>query len=99
MISLQEEEEKRRAQELADQRWRDCLQCLKDSVPALKKNPWLIVQARRSVFVCAAVELPLIARYTLSQEPNFIHNYLDSLTETIANLSKYKNDLERVKCL
>jgi hypothetical protein len=30
-------------------------------------------------------------------EPNFIHDYLDSLTETLANLSKHENDLDKVR--
>lgn len=47
---------------------------MRDSVPALKKNPWLIIQ-----------------------EPLFVHNYLDSLTETINNLAKYKDQLDKVR--
>ena len=39
-----EEEAKRKAQEEEERRWQECLQCLKDSVPQLRKNPWLIVQ-------------------------------------------------------
>lgn len=30
-------------------------------------------------------------------EPNFIHNYLDSLTETLVNLSRHEDDLEMVR--
>lgn len=64
----------KRARELSNRRWRDCLTCLQESVPRLKNNPWLIVL-----------------------EPTFIHNYLDSLTETLANLSKHEEDLDAVR--
>jgi len=30
------------------------------------------------------------------QEPHFVHGYLDSLTETLANLSKHESDLDKV---
>ena len=30
-------------------------------------------------------------------EPSFIHNYLDSLTETLANLSRHEEDLDMVR--
>lgn len=69
-----EEAERKRLQDLADQRWRSCLQCLKDSVPQLKRNPWLMVQ-----------------------EPQFIHDYLDALTETLNNLNKHEDDLIKVR--
>jgi hypothetical protein len=72
-VSLKAEEERKRAHERAEQRWQDCLKCLKESVPRLQSNPWLVVL-----------------------EPNFIHDYLDSLTETLANLSKHEEDLEVV---
>lgn len=57
-----------------NQRWGDCLECLKTSVAKLRQNPWLVVL-----------------------EPGFIHDYLDSLTETLANLSKHENDLDKVR--
>lgn len=71
---LQLDTEIKRARELSNHRWRDCLNCLQESVPRLKSNPWLIVL-----------------------EPTFIHNYLDSLTETLANLSKHEEDLDTVR--
>jgi len=64
----------KRARELSNKRWRDCLTCLQSSVPRLKGNPWLIIL-----------------------EPTFIHNYLDSLTEVLANLSKHEEDLDMVR--
>ena len=64
----------KRARELSNHRWKDCLTCLQESVPRLKSNPWLIVL-----------------------EPTFIHNYLDSLTETLANLSRHEEDLDMVR--
>lgn len=67
-------EENRRAEERENQRWRDCLECLRETVPKLRENPWLIVL-----------------------EPNHIHDYLDSLTETLASLSKHEGDLEQVR--
>jgi len=69
-----EEEERKRSVERENQRWKDCLNCLKSSVPRLRENPWVIVL-----------------------EPNFIHDYLDSLTETLANLSKHEDDLNTVR--
>jgi hypothetical protein len=69
-----EEAEKKRAFERAQNRWVDCLQCLQESVPLLRANPWLIIH-----------------------EPPFIHDYLDSLTETLANLSKHESDLDTVR--
>lgn len=68
------EEERKRALERENQRWRDCLECLKFSVPKLRNNPWLLIL-----------------------EPIFIHDYLDSLTETLANLSKHEDDLDKVR--
>ena len=32
-------------------------------------------------------------------EPTFIHNYLDSLTETLANLSRHEDDLDMVRAV
>lgn len=69
-----QEDEVKRAVARENLRWKDCLMCLKTSVPRLKDNPWLIIQ-----------------------EPIFIHNYLDSLTETLANLSKHEDDLDQVR--
>jgi len=66
--------ELKRAREMSNQRWKDCLTCLQESVPRLKANPWLIVL-----------------------EPRFIHDYLDALTETLANLSRHEADLELVR--
>lgn len=68
------EEEEARARERENQRWCDCLEYLRTSVPQLRENPWLIIL-----------------------EPDFIHDYLDSLTETLANLSKHENDLDQVR--
>jgi hypothetical protein len=73
-LVVQLDGEIKRARELSNHRWKDCLTCLQDSVPRLKSNPWLIVL-----------------------EPTFIHNYLDSLTETLANLSKHEEDLDAVR--
>jgi len=67
-------EERRLIEEAANERWRNCLKCLADSVPQLLANPWLIVQ-----------------------EAKFIHDYLDSLTETLANLSKHEDDIDLVR--
>ncbi len=64
----------KRALELSNRRWKDCLTCLQESVPRLKANPWLIIL-----------------------EPRFIHDYLDALTETLANLSRHESDLELVR--
>jgi len=69
-----QEDELKRAQARENFRWKDCLVCLRTSVPLLKENPWLIIQ-----------------------EPEFIHDYLDSLTETLANLSKHEDDLDQVR--
>jgi hypothetical protein len=66
--------ELKRARELSNHRWKDCLTCLQESVPRLKANPWLVVL-----------------------EPRFIHDYLDALTETLANLSRHEADLELVR--
>lgn len=44
--------------------------------------------------VCA-----LVFSYSRVQEAQFIHNYLDALTETLANLAKHEADLERVRLL
>jgi hypothetical protein len=68
------EEERKRAAERENQRWHDCLECLRVSVPQLRENPWLVIN-----------------------ESNFIHDYLDSLTETLANLSKHEEDLDKVR--
>lgn len=68
------EEEKVRALEREKQRWGDCLECLKYSVPRLRENPWLMIM-----------------------EPQFIHDYLDSLTETLGNLSHHEDDLDEVR--
>jgi hypothetical protein len=35
--------------------------------------------------------------WLLTLEPSFIHDYLDSLTETLANLSKHEDDLDKVR--
>jgi hypothetical protein len=71
---LQLDAELKRARELSNHRWKDCLTCLQESVPRLKANPWLVVL-----------------------EPRFIHDYLDALTETLANLSRHEADLELVR--
>lgn len=68
------EEDRKRAMERENQRWKDCLACLKFSVPSLRENPWSLIL-----------------------EPTFIHDYLDSLTETLANLSKHEDDLDKVR--
>lgn len=35
--------------------------------------------------------------WLVTQEAGFVHNYLDSLTHTLANISKHEADLERVR--
>lgn len=73
---LQLDAELKRARDLSNLRWKECLSCLRTSVPQLKSNPWLIVL-----------------------EPVFIHNYLDSLTEVLANLSRHANERDEVRAV
>lgn len=68
------EEDRHRLEDIANQRWNECLSTLEKSVGILNENPWLIIQ-----------------------EPLFIHNYLDSLIEVLANLSKHQDELKKVK--
>jgi hypothetical protein len=48
---------------------------------------------------CLRVSVPQLRSnpWLISQESNFIHDYLDSLTETLANLSKHEEDLDKVR--
>lgn len=48
---------------------------------------------------CLQLSVPKLREnpWLLVLEPCFIHDYLDSLTETLANLSKHEDDLDKVR--
>jgi len=50
---------------------------------------------------CLQSSVPLLKSnpWLILLEPTFIHNYLDSLTETLANLSKHEEDLDLVRTI
>lgn len=47
--------------------------------------------------IAALLSLPRLCIRLIILEPTFIHNYLDSLTETLANLSKHESDIDVVR--